>query len=65
VLAVLSERDLVLAIWLPDPSIRREREPPRFRLAVSAGASATVALPTRGTPVTSRRRRRGCVRDER
>src|SRR3954466_9931768 len=26
VLAVLSERDLVPAIWLPDPSIRRERE---------------------------------------
>jgi transposase len=25
VLAVLSERDLVPAIWLPDPSIRRER----------------------------------------
>jgi hypothetical protein len=23
---VLSERDLVPAIWLPDPSIRRERE---------------------------------------
>jgi hypothetical protein len=32
VLAVLSERELVLAIWLPDPSIRRGREPPRFRL---------------------------------
>jgi transposase len=26
VLAVLSQRDLVPAIWLPDPSIRRERE---------------------------------------
>src|SRR6187551_1192425 len=32
VLAVLSERDLVPAIWLPDPSIRRERELARFRL---------------------------------
>src|SRR3954466_3656085 len=31
VLAVLSERDLVPAIWLPDPSIRRERELARFR----------------------------------
>jgi transposase len=32
VLAVLSERDLVPAIWLPDPTIRRERELARFRL---------------------------------
>src|SRR3954464_10590036 len=32
VLAVLSHRDLVPAIWLPDPSIRRERELARFRL---------------------------------
>jgi transposase len=32
VLAVLSERDLVPAIWLPDPHIRSEREQARFRL---------------------------------
>ncbi len=32
VLAVLSERDLVPAIWLPDPAVRREREQARFRL---------------------------------
>ncbi len=32
VLAVLSARDLVPEIWLPDPSIRRERELARFRL---------------------------------
>ena len=32
VLAVLSHRDLVPAIWLPDPSVRREREQARFRL---------------------------------
>jgi transposase len=32
VLAQLSWRDLVPAIWLPDPSIRRERELARFRL---------------------------------
>src|SRR5215211_426259 len=32
VLAVLSQRDLVPAIWLPDPSICRERELARFRL---------------------------------
>ena len=32
VLAVLSERDLVPEIWLPDPAVRREREQARFRL---------------------------------
>src|ERR671935_709010 len=32
VLAVLSHRDLVPAIWLPDPTIRRERELARVRL---------------------------------
>jgi transposase len=32
VLAVLSERDLVPAIWLPDPAVRAEREQARFRL---------------------------------
>jgi transposase len=32
VLAVLSHRDLVPAIWLPDPAIRAEREQARFRL---------------------------------
>ena len=32
VLAVLSQRDLVPAIWLPDPTIRRERELARFGL---------------------------------
>ncbi len=32
VLAELSWRDLVPTIWLPDPSIRRERELARFRL---------------------------------
>jgi transposase len=32
VLAVLSHRDLVAAIWLPDPRIREERELARFRL---------------------------------
>jgi transposase len=32
VLAVLSHRDLVPAIWLPDPRVRREREQARFRL---------------------------------
>jgi len=29
---VLSERDLVPAIWLPDPAVRRQREQARFRL---------------------------------
>jgi transposase len=32
VLAVLSHRELVPAIWLPDPHIREERELARFRL---------------------------------
>jgi transposase len=32
VLAVLSERELVPAIWLPDPRVRAEREQARFRL---------------------------------
>src|SRR5215213_2353222 len=32
VLAELSWRDLVPAIWLPDPAVRRERELARFRL---------------------------------
>jgi transposase len=32
VLAVLSQRDLVPAVWLPDPRVRREREQARFRL---------------------------------
>ena len=32
VLAVLSHRDLVPAIWLPDPEVRAAREQARFRL---------------------------------
>ena len=32
VLAELSRRDLVPAIWLPDPTVRAERERARFRL---------------------------------
>jgi transposase len=32
VLAVLSHRDLVPAIWLPDPTVREERELERFRM---------------------------------
>jgi transposase len=32
VLSVLSHRDLVPAIWLPDPRVRRERELARFRV---------------------------------
>ena len=32
VLATLSQRDLVPAIWLPDPAVREERELARFRL---------------------------------
>ncbi len=32
VLAVLSQRDLIPEIWLPDPRVRQEREQARFRL---------------------------------
>jgi len=32
VMAVLSHRDLVPEIWLPDPRVRREREQARFRM---------------------------------
>jgi transposase len=40
VLAVLSQRDLVPAIWLPDPRVREERELARFRLHLIKHKSA-------------------------
>ncbi len=40
VLAVLSHRDLVPAIWLPDPRVREERELARFRLHLVRHKSA-------------------------
>jgi transposase len=40
VLAVLSHRDLVPAIWLPDPRVREERELARFRLQLVKHKSA-------------------------
>ena len=40
VLAVLSHRDLVPAIWLPDPTVREERELARFRLHLVKHKSA-------------------------
>ena len=40
VLAVLSQRELVPAIWLPDPRIREERELARFRLHLVKHKSA-------------------------
>ena len=40
VLAVLSHRDLVPAIWLPDPRVRQERELARFRLHLVKHRSA-------------------------
>jgi transposase len=40
VLAVLSHRDLVPAIWLPDPRVREERELARFRLHLVTHKSA-------------------------
>ena len=38
--SVLSHRDLVPAIWLPDPSVREERELARFRLHLVKHKSA-------------------------
>jgi transposase len=40
VLATLSHRDLVPAIWLPDPEVRSERELARFRLHLVKHKSA-------------------------
>jgi transposase len=40
VLAVLSHRDLIPAIWLPDPRVREERELARFRLHLVKHKSA-------------------------
>jgi transposase len=40
VLATLSQRDLVPAIWLPDPRVREERELARFRLHLIKHRSA-------------------------
>jgi transposase len=40
VLATLSQRDLVPAIWLPDPRVREERELARFRLHLVKRKSA-------------------------
>jgi transposase len=40
VLATLSQRDLVPAIWLPDPRLRSERELARFRLHLVKRRSA-------------------------
>jgi transposase len=40
VLAVLSHRDLVPAIWLPDPTVREERELARFRMHLVKHKSA-------------------------
>jgi Transposase len=45
VLAVLSQRDLVPAIWLPDPTIRREREP--------RGSAGSTPTPSPRRSVTS------------
>src|SRR5262245_15275802 len=44
VLAELSRRDLVPAIWLPDPGVRAHRERARFRFA-SGVASGAVEEP--------------------
>jgi transposase len=55
VLAELSRRELVPAIWLPDPSVRAERERARFRLHLVRHRSSLkqrihATLLTHGTP---------------
>jgi transposase len=55
VLAELSRRDLVPAIWLPDPTVRAERERARFRLHLVRHRSSLkqrvhATLLTHGTP---------------
>jgi transposase len=59
VLAVLSHRDLVPAIWLPDPRIREERELARFRMhlvkhktALKCRVHSTLINFGRACPVT-------------
>jgi transposase len=56
VLAELARRDLVPAIWLPDPSVRAERERARFRLHLVKHRTALknrihATLTTFGQPV--------------
>jgi transposase len=55
VLAELSRRELVPAIWLPDPAVRAERERARFRLHLVRHRSSLkqrvhATLLTHGTP---------------
>ena len=45
VLATLSQRDLVPAIWLPDSAVREERELARFRLHLAREIDGTVGIP--------------------
>jgi transposase len=55
VLAELSRRELVPAIWLPDPAVRAERERARFRLHLARKRTSLkqrvhATLMTHGTP---------------
>jgi len=57
VLAVLSQRDLIPEIWLPDPRVRQEREQARFRMHLVKHKSMLKArihstLMTFGRPCT-------------
>jgi transposase len=58
VLAELSRRELVPAIWLPDPTVRAERERARFRLHLVRHRSSLkqrvhATLLTHGNPAPS------------
>jgi transposase len=48
VLAVLSQRDLLAAIWLPDPSVREERELARFRFDLEEARKVDRSLRQHG-----------------
>ena len=74
VLALLSQRDLVPAIWLPDPRMREERELARFRLHLVKHKSAlknrvhstliNFGKPAR-SPTCSESRADSCLHDSR
>ena len=47
VLAELAARDLVPAIWLPDPAVRAERERARYRASLVAQRTQITTASTR------------------
>jgi hypothetical protein len=60
VLAELARRDLVPAIWLPDPRVRAERERARWRLQLVRHRSS-LKQPARPTAATTCKSPRGSI----